>query len=69
MTNEVSNQNKLLFMGDYVDRGNFGVEILIFLMALKICYPQSVFILRGNHETRQMTAHYGFRDEVLSKFD
>ena len=52
LTNTVGPNNKLLFLGDYVDRGNFGVEILIFLMALKICYPTYVFMLRGNHETR-----------------
>ena len=58
----------LLFLGDYVDRGFFSLEVLIFLYALKINAPGSVIMLRGNHESRAMTEHFTFRSEILTKF-
>jgi len=60
---------KYLFLGDYVDRGNYGVEIILTLFALKIAYPNLIFLLRGNHECRQMTSAHNFREECIYKYD
>ena len=45
------------------------MEVILLLYSLKLNYPNSIVLLRGNHECRQMTQHFNFRTECLSKYD
>lgn len=42
--------NKLVFLGDYVDRGSDSVGVMYCVCYLKSRYPDSVVLMRGNHE-------------------
>lgn len=57
------------FLGDYVDRGDQSLELICLLFDLKVKYPDKIFLLRGNHETSEINANYGFRDDCLLHYD
>lgn len=61
-------RNVLLFNGDFVDRGKRSVEVMLTLLELLMTYPSSIFLNRGNHESRAMNLAYGFYHEVTAKY-
>ncbi|PMP60002.1 MAG: hypothetical protein C0171_00875 [Caldisphaera sp.] len=64
---EQTSPNKIIFLGDYVDRGYEGVEVLNEIFNLLINYEDKVILIRGNHEDLNMNQEYGFFEELVSK--
>jgi hypothetical protein len=52
-----------LFLADYVDRGEHSFEVIVLLYSLKIIAPNSLHLLRGNHEFAMINEMYGFGRE------
>ncbi|OHS95917.1 Serine/threonine-protein phosphatase PP1-2 [Tritrichomonas foetus] len=61
-------ETKYVFLGDYVDRGECSVEVLLILYSLKVLYPNHIYLIRGNHEAVSVSSYYGFKRECSRKY-
>jgi len=61
-------KQNFIFLGDFVDRGYFSLETFTLLMCLKAKFPDRITLVRGNHESRQITQVYGFYEECQTKY-
>ena len=62
-------ESDYLFLGDYVDRGPCGFEVMLLLLCYKLKYPGKFFMIRGNHECSSISRIYGFHDEIKQKYN
>lgn len=62
-------QTAYLFLGDYVDRGDYSLDVLMLLLVLTLKYPLHFYLLRGNHEFTSVNGSYGFRDEIMDRYE
>jgi len=58
----------MIFLGDYTDRGSYGIEVLYTLFRLRLANPDHMFLARGNHEEVSLQSRYGFLAEAQGKY-
>ena len=56
-----------LFLGNYVDKGQYSLEVICLLMALKLKFPKQIMLLRGNHEDKNVNRYLGFGEECAKR--
>ena len=54
----LGNNYTLVFLGDYVDRGDHSRENIHYLLQQKLEYPEEIYLLAGNHEGHQAREFY-----------
>ena len=61
------NVMQYIFLGDFCDRGNQSFEVILLLFALKIKYPNFIYLIRGHHEDININEFYGLGEECKQK--
>ena len=57
------NVMQYIFLGDFCDRGLYSLEVILLLFALKIKYPDFIYLIRGHHEDININEKYGLGEE------
>ena len=61
-------ETKYVFLGDYIDRGQFSLEVITLLFALKVIFPYHIAMIRGNHELRSVNQSHGFKEMIDAEY-
>ena len=61
------NVMQYIFLGDFCDRGFHSLEVIFLLFALKIKYPQFIYLIRGHHEDKTINIKYGLGQECIDR--
>ena len=61
------NVMQYIFLGDFCDRGLYSLEVILLLFALKIKYPDFIYLIRGHHEDININKKYGLGDECIER--
>ena len=56
-----------IFLGDLVDRGSWSIETLTLVLCFVLLRPNTVHLLRGNHEDTDIVCRYSFYKEIYER--
>lgn len=62
------NGENYVFLGDYVDRGEYSLEVVLYLFSYYMCFPNRIILLRGDHEFRSLNAEYGLKKKFFELY-
>lgn len=62
-------ETRYLFLGDFIDRGEFSTEVMTLVLVIKVLFPMDVFIVRGNHEFGTVCDHMDFYNELYNVYN
>ncbi|OHT05497.1 Ser/Thr protein phosphatase [Tritrichomonas foetus] len=60
---------KYIFLGDLIDRGEFSLATVTLIFVMKCKYPENVYVIRGNHEFSNICENSGFKSEISYFYD
>ena len=63
------NVMQYIFLGDFCDRGLYSLETVLLLFALKIKYPNFIYLIRGHHEDKNINEFYGLGKECKERLN
>ena len=61
------NVMQYIFLGDFCDRGLYSLEVILLLFALKVKYPDFIYLIRGHHEDKYINEKYGLGEECRDR--
>ena len=67
-SNGIPPLQRYIFLGDYIDRGEYSLEVITLIFALKVIFPSHIFLLRGNHEFIAINSIYGFKQQCIAEY-
>jgi hypothetical protein len=56
-----------IFLGDFCDRGCYSLEVVFLLLALKVKYPEYIYLIRGHHEDIAVNGVCGLGEEFKER--
>ncbi len=63
------NVMQYIFLGDFCDRGYYSLEVVLLLFALKVKYPEFIYLIRGHHEDKSINEFYGLGTECIERLN
>ena len=69
MQNGDINVMQYIFLGDFCDRGLYSLEVVLLLLALKVKYPDFIYLIRGHHEDKNINEFYGLGEECKERLN
>ena len=61
------NKTKYIFLGDYIHRGKFSIEVVLMLFSMKVLFPENIYLIKGNHETSKICKNFNFFEECVER--
>jgi diadenosine tetraphosphatase ApaH/serine/threonine PP2A family protein phosphatase len=61
-------KTRYLLLGDLVDRGEFSVQTVLYVLALKAAFPCQFYVIRGNHESEEICGTHGLLAEIVEVY-